>query len=64
MDKFLYVMAITAGSLSVIASFGVIYALHRVEILIETAIDKVEPKKVKAQVKDTLMDLVNALEEN
>lgn len=61
MDKFMPVLATVVGGMSIIASFGVIYALHRVQTLIELAIGKFEAEKENAE--DTLMAIANVIQE-
>ena len=59
-DTLLPIVAVSAGVLSIVASFGVIYALHRVEILIEKAIGKYDEEK--GDFDDTLMALADVIQ--
>jgi len=59
MDNTLLVIAIIAGSFSTIASFGLIYMLHRVEIVVEKMYGKYDEEKGKFD--DKLMAIADVL---
>ena len=59
MDKALTVAAFVSTSLSVIASFGIIYALLRLEQLIDKIMKRYDQEKKKTGDKITaIMDLI------